>query len=125
MPFITTQQSKIFNMIPGITFTGLAAPSRGAKENAVWLVSIASNTPGMSHRLTREEIFVGLEGMATATLDGVDYQLTPGAAIIVPPDTDFALANPNSATFQAVVVLPVGGQAYVAGEAPFTPPWAA
>ena len=125
MPFISAEQSQIFNLIPGITFTGLASPSRGSKENAVWLVSIASNTLGMPHRLNREEILVGLEGMATATLDGVDYQLTVGSAIIVPPDTDFALANPNEATFRAVAVLPAGGQGYFAGEAPFTPPWAA
>jgi quercetin dioxygenase-like cupin family protein len=125
MPFISAQQSQIFNMIPGVTFTGLAAPSRGSQENSVWLVSIAPNTSGMPHRLNREEILVGLEGVATATLNGVDYQLTVGAAIVVPPDTEFALANPNGATFRAVAVLPAAGQAYIAGEAPFTPLWAA
>jgi hypothetical protein len=45
-----------------------------------------------------------------------------GGAVIVPADTDFALANPYEAPFRAVAVLPVGGAAVMDGDT-FVPPW--
>ena len=123
MPLITAAAAPVFEL-PGVRFTGLAAPSRGARETAVWLVAIAPGTTPTAHRLTREETFVAIEGAARATLAGVDYELAAGSAFVVPPDTDFALANPHDVPFRAVVALPVGGQAVVGGDAPVTPPWA-
>jgi len=123
MPLITAAAAPVFEL-PGVRFTGLAAPSRGARETAVCLVSIAPGTVPTAHRLTREETFVAIEGAARATLAGVDYELAAGSALVVPPDTEFALANPHDAPFRAVVALPVGGQAVIGEAAPFTPPWA-
>ncbi len=123
MPFIPAAEARIFD-IPGVRFSGLAAPSRGATENAVWIVTLQPGTPGMPHRLTREETFVAIEGAAIATVDGVAHDLTEGSALVVPAGAAFSLGNPHDAPFRAVVVLPVGGQAEIAGEAPFTPPWA-
>ena len=40
MPFASTQDSPEFR-ISGVVFHGLAAPSRGATENAVWRVMLA------------------------------------------------------------------------------------
>jgi len=121
-PLITADDTQTFTL-PGIQFTGLAAPSRGASESAVWIVQIQPGTPGLTHQLTREEVFIVLEGRALATLHGTAYELNPGNAFIVPPRTDFALANPFFETFRAVVVLPVGGQGIV-GDDTFVPPWA-
>lgn len=123
MPFIPATEARIFD-IPGVRFAGLAAPSRGATENAVWIVTLQPGTPGMPHRLTREETFVAIGGAASATVDGVAHDLTEGSALVVPAGAEFSLGNPHAAPFRAVVVLPVGGQAEIAGEAPFTPPWA-
>ena len=109
--------------LPGIEFTGLAAPSRGASESAVWIVTIRPGTPGAPHRLTREEVIVAVEGRARASVCGVDYELEAGGAVIVPPGTEFALANPYDEPFRAVAVLPVGGEAMMGGET-FIPPWA-
>jgi len=106
-----------------VTFTGLAAPSRGASESAVWLVTIPPGVEPTPHSLTREEVFVCLGGRARATLRGNDYELHEGCGFVVPADTEFTLANPYGEPFRAVVVLPVGGQARV-GETTFTPPWA-
>lgn len=125
MTYIAAEQAPVFTQIPNVTFTGLAAPSRGARDNAVWLVEIAPGTPGAVHRLTREEVIVALAGEAVATLDGATHTLTPGGALVVPPGADFALANHGAAPFRAVAVLPVGGQACMPGGEPFTPPWAA
>jgi quercetin dioxygenase-like cupin family protein len=125
MTYIAADQAPVYTQVPNVTFTGLAAPSRGARDTAVWLVEIAPGTPGATHRLTREEIIVAIAGEAVATLGGVTHRLAAGGALVVPPDTDFALANPGGAPFRAVAVLPVGGQACMPGGEPFTPPWAA
>lgn len=109
--------------LPGIEFTGLAAPSRGATESAVWVVSILPGTPGAPHQLTREEVLIALEGRARATVGEIDYELEAGGALIVPPGTEFMLANPYAAPFRAVAVLPVGGVAVMGGDT-FIPPWA-
>lgn len=121
-PLITPADACTFTL-PGIEFTGLAAPSRGATESAVWIVRIQPGTPGTPHQLTREEVLVVLEGRARATIAGVDYELEPGSALMVPPRTDFALANPYTTAFRAVAVLPVGG-AGIVGDDTFVPPWA-
>lgn len=123
MPFIPAAEARIFD-IPGVRFAGLAAPSRGATENAVWIVTLQPGAPGMPHRLTREEIFVAIGGAASATVDGTAHELTEGSALVVPAGATLSLSNPHAAPFRAVVVLPVGGQARIDGEAPFTPPWA-
>src|SRR4051794_13854308 len=92
----------------GAEFTGLAAPSRGSRENAVWRLSLAPGAPPVVHQLTREEVFVALSGSARVTLAGAAHELPAGAALIVPPDTDFSLANTGSVPFEAIAVLPVG-----------------
>ena len=76
------------------------------------------------HKVTREEIFVALEGRAQVTLDGIDHVVEAGDTLVLPPGVAFALAAVGGAPFQAIVCLPVGGQATLAGSAPFTPPWA-
>ena len=124
MTLIQSSSAPVF-ALPGVTFTGLASPSRGSRENAVWRVLLQPQTPPRPHRVTREEIFVALSGVADATLAGVHYRLEAGSAFVVPPDTDFSLSNPGSQPFEAVVVLPVGGCAVIGDQAPFIPPWAA
>lgn len=123
MPFIATADAPTF-ALHGASFTGLASPSRGAAENAVWLLTLQPGTPAVPHRLTREETFVGLEGRASARVGDETFEITPGSALVVPPDVPLAIGNPNDTPFRAVAVLPVGGQAVVDGGEPFTPPWA-
>src|SRR5262245_10498635 len=124
MACIAPEDAVVFN-IPGITFSGLAAPSRGARETAAWRVRLAPGTPATPHRLTREEILVAIAGRARATIAGREHDLVAGGAVIVPAETEFALSNPHDEPFEAVAILPVGGQARIGEEAPFTPPWAA
>jgi mannose-6-phosphate isomerase-like protein (cupin superfamily) len=122
MPVITSSDAPTFDL-PGIRFTGLAAPSRGASENSVWMIAVEPGAPGVPHSVTREEIFVATEGVGEMEIAGVATTLRPGDAAVVPADTPFALSNPHGEPFRAVVVLPVGGQA-VTADGPFTPPWA-
>ena len=108
-----------------VQFIGLAAPSRGSTESAVWRIVVAPYTTAKgSHQVTREEIFVALSGTAEVQLGGRSLALEAGSALVVPANTDFSLSNSGSSPFEAVVVLPVGGQAVIAGQPPFIPPWA-
>jgi quercetin dioxygenase-like cupin family protein len=105
-------------------FTSLATPSRGSAETAVWRVEIAPGTPATPHSLTREEVFVVLDGEASVQIDGVVGKARPGDAIVVPADVEFALANDGEQPLRLLCCLPVGGQGRIADGDPFTPPWA-
>jgi mannose-6-phosphate isomerase-like protein (cupin superfamily) len=123
MPLISKSEAPSFNMY-GADFIGLASPKRGSKENAVWIVSLSKGSPPVMHQITREEIFVCLQGRAVAQVGAETYELSEGSALVVPAYTDFQLSNPDDAPFKAVVVLPVGAQALIADNDPFIPPWA-
>jgi mannose-6-phosphate isomerase-like protein (cupin superfamily) len=110
--------------LDGLTVTGLAAPSRGSTETSVWRLALAPHTAGALHCVDREEIFVALAGDATVTIAGQEHTLTEGAAIIVPPHTDFSVGNRGPKPFEAICIQPVGGRAAYPGGEPFTPPWA-
>jgi quercetin dioxygenase-like cupin family protein len=123
MSCIAPEDAAMFTLA-GVVFAGLAAPSRGARETSAWQVRIQPGTLPTPHRLTREEILVATSGRALASIAGVHHDLVAGGAVIVPAETEFALSNPHDAPFEAVAILPVGGQARIGDEAPFTPPWA-
>jgi quercetin dioxygenase-like cupin family protein len=106
-------------------FTSLATPSRGSRETSVWRVEIAPRSPATPHSLTREEIFVVLDGAAAVTMDGERSTARAGDAIVVPPGVNFALANETDDPLHLLCCLPVGGQGRIGDGAPFTPPWAA
>ncbi|HEY0994336.1 MAG TPA: cupin domain-containing protein [Kofleriaceae bacterium] len=124
MPVIRSSAAPQFT-VPGITVTGLAAPSRGARETCVWRLALAANTPGTPHSVDREEIFVVLSGRAVAVIGDDTLELAPGDALIVPAQQAFSLANPHAAPFEAIAVLPVGGLAAMPAGMPFAPPWTA
>ena len=109
--------------LSGTRFTSLATPSRGSSETSVWRVTIEPGVEPTPHRLTREEVFVVLDGTARVTLDGAEAIAHAGDAIVVPADTDFALGNAGADDLQLMCCLPVGGQAITA-QGSFVPPWA-
>ena len=123
MPIVFAKNAREFN-IPNVTFTSRAAPTVGSKENSVWQFRIAPNSPATIHQLTREEIIVALAGQAVVTLGDQTTKIGRGDTIIVPPNIDFGLANESNADFEGVTVIPVGTQAKMRNEPPFTPPWA-
>jgi quercetin dioxygenase-like cupin family protein len=104
-------------------FTSLATPSRGSVETSVWMVDIDPGAPSVPHRLTREEVFVVLQGEATVSLDGRTSNAVAGDAIVVPPATLFSVGNDTSTILRMLCCLPVGGQAET-DDGVFTPPWA-
>ena len=108
----------------GTRFTPLAAPSIGSTEICVWRVELPAHADAVPHELTREEVLVVLSGTARAAIDGRSADIGPGDAIIVPPDTPFSLAATGDEPMVALAYLPVGGQARMPGQEPFTPQWA-
>ena len=110
--------------LPGARFTSLATPSRGSTDTSVWLVELEPGHPAQPHRLTREEVFVVLDGRAQVHLDGAVSTAGAGDAIVVPAGVPFALAAEGEGPLRALCCLPVGGQGQLPGGEPFTPPWA-
>jgi mannose-6-phosphate isomerase-like protein (cupin superfamily) len=108
----------------GTRFTSLATPTRGVVDTAVWTVEIAPGTPAAPHSLTREEVFVVLDGAAAVSIGDVAGTASVGDAIVVPADTQFELSNAGDASLRLLCCMPVGGQARLADGAAFTPPWA-
>jgi quercetin dioxygenase-like cupin family protein len=110
--------------LPGARFTSLVTPSRGSTDTSVWRVEIYPAAPATLHQVTREEVFVVLDGTARVRIGGAEHLAGPGASIVVPPGVPFELAADGDAPLLALCVLPVGGQAQLPGGEPFTPPWA-
>jgi mannose-6-phosphate isomerase-like protein (cupin superfamily) len=108
----------------GARFTSLATPSRGSTDTSVWSVEIDPGAPGTPHQLTREEVFVVLDGRADVRIGDEVSTAAPGDAIVVPAGVPFALAAAGEQPLRALCVLPVGGQAHLADGVPFVPPWA-
>jgi mannose-6-phosphate isomerase-like protein (cupin superfamily) len=107
----------------GTRFTSLATPSRGSAETSVWVVEIDPGTPATPHSLTREEVFVVLDGVAATRVGEDDGVAETGDAIVVPAGVRFEIANGGEEPLWLLCCLPVGGEA-VTAEGRFTPPWA-
>lgn len=122
MPFIDNTNAPRFQ-IPGVSFAGIAAPSRGSQENAVWRTTVEPNTTGLEHHMTREEIIVAIGGKGVVHIGDYRYPLSPGDAFAIPAFTNFSLACAGDTPFEAITVLPAGSRAVVAGKPSFQPPW--
>ncbi len=120
MPVITPQDAPIFDA-GHATITGLAAPSRGARDTSAWHLRLAAGDPSPEHSLDREEVFVVLAGRLTARFADREESAEAGGALIVPAGERFSLLAAG-APAEAVCVLPVGALATMGGET-FTPPW--
>lgn len=124
MPLIPADSARAHEL-HGARFVTLASPSLGAAETSVWRVSLSPGVPPTEHRVTREEVFVVLDGRGVATLDGVAHPLAPGDTFVLPARVAFSLRAEGPAPLEALVCFPVGGQAVIGEAPPFTPPWAA
>jgi quercetin dioxygenase-like cupin family protein len=108
----------------GTTATGYASPSRGAQGLSLWRIVLTAGECTPPHTLTHEEVFLALDGSATATIDGRDEELHAGDCLIVPPDAPFILCAAADG-FGAVCAMRSGGQATIMPDGPtMTPPWA-
>jgi quercetin dioxygenase-like cupin family protein len=121
MPVIDSADAPVFDT-GDATIIGLASPSRGSVDTAAWRVRFEPGQSTPPHALTREEIFVVLEGSITARYGDREETAAAGGALIVPPGQQFTLLATVDAA-EAVCMMSAGGQAIIDGGA-FTPPWA-
>jgi mannose-6-phosphate isomerase-like protein (cupin superfamily) len=89
-----------------------ATPVRSASPHPV---------PAPAHALDREEIFIALSGTMSVTMGDETITVTAGDALIVPAHQQFAMSTPSDESFEAIVVLPVGGQGLIPGQPPSSP----
>jgi len=93
--------------LPGVEFTGLAAPSRGSTDVCTWQIIVA---PGFvspePHTLDRDEIFMVTEGALRMTPGG--ERLGPGDAVVVPAGSPILLVNPGDRPARAFVAIGAG-----------------
>jgi mannose-6-phosphate isomerase-like protein (cupin superfamily) len=122
MPVIYSAKAKTYEM-PGVKFTCLAAPQTGSTENSAWQFSLTPNSQGTLHQVTREEIMIVIRGNATAEIGKDRHNISAGDAIIIPAHTDFRISNMSQEPFDGIAMIPVGAQAIMGSEPPFTPPW--
>jgi len=111
--------------IPGVTFVGMASPSRGSEQLCTWKIIVAagheSDTP---HTRDRDEVFMVLSGTVRLTAGG--ETLGPGDAMVVPAGDKIQLDNPGTDPAEVIVAIPAGFSASGADGTSFgTPPWAA
>ena len=72
--------------LAGARFTSLATPQPRVDRDRASGWSSSHPGAGVAHRLTREEVFVVLDGRAEVRLDGAVSVAEPGDAIVVPPE---------------------------------------
>jgi mannose-6-phosphate isomerase-like protein (cupin superfamily) len=120
---ITHAEAPTFGL-PGVDFTGYAAPSRGSAGLCAWRIDVA---PGLvsdqAHTLDQDEVFLVTSGTITLGQDGP--ALTAGDCAVVPAGTPILLANPGTERATAHVLIRSGFSAAMAdGTRMATPPWA-
>ena len=123
MHVITEAEAPRF-ALPGVTFTALASPSRGASGVCTWRLTVAPKLRSdQSHTLDRDEIFMVAAGAIQLAADGA--VLRAGDAAVVPAGTPIELSNPAGEPAEVYVAIVAGFTAVMAdGTALDTPPWA-
>jgi quercetin dioxygenase-like cupin family protein len=84
-------------------FSGDLTPSDGLTAG------VAELEPGGwlgLHRHTPAEIYYGLEGHGTVTIEGKDYDLAPGTAVFIPADAEHGVRNIGSGPLRFLYVFP-------------------
>ena len=123
MHVITATGAPRFDL-PGVQFTGLAAPSRGSREVCTWRITVAAGLDSpQAHTLDRDEIFMVTSGALQLAADTPPVRA--GDVAVVPAGMPIQLGNPGAEPAEAYVVIGAGFTATMAdGTSVGTPPWA-
>jgi mannose-6-phosphate isomerase-like protein (cupin superfamily) len=123
MHVIRGTEAAVFDL-PGVTFTALAAPSRGSAELCAWLITVEAGLESAeAHTLDRDEVFLVVEGQVRLAPGG--DVAAAGDVVVVPAGEPIQLANPGQEPARVHVAITAGFQAAMAdGTSIGTPPWA-
>jgi mannose-6-phosphate isomerase-like protein (cupin superfamily) len=110
--------------LPGVEFTGLAAPSRGSGEVCTWQITVeAGLISDQSHHLDRDEVFMVTSGAVQLSRGG--EVLRAGDVAVVPAGEPIQLVNLGTEPATAYVVIQAGFTGTMQdGTVVGTPPWA-
>ena len=110
--------------LPGIEFTGMAAPSRGSAGLCTWRLAVAAGLVSPEpHTIDQDEVFMVMAGALRITADGETVHA--GDTVVVPAGTAIQLANPGGTPAEVIVAIRAGFTAKGADGASIgTPPWA-
>lgn len=109
---------------PGGNFgSGLATPSRGAREVSVIRQRQQAGGANPEHTHDREEVMVVLAGSITVTAGGQTHGLGPGDAVIVPPRTSHRVENAGGEPAEWLLVAPAGVRFFHSSGEEGSPPW--
>ena len=98
-------------------------PDSRAFETSIWLVEVDEGTAATPHAMTREEIFVVLDGRADVRIGDDDMTAGTGDAIVVPAGATFEIRPSPGHHLRALCLSPVGNQARLRNGELVTPPW--
>jgi mannose-6-phosphate isomerase-like protein (cupin superfamily) len=109
--------------LPGVEFTGLAAPSRGSAGLCTWKLTVDPGVGGGEpHTLDRDEVFMVVNGTVQLAPDG--EKLGPGDAAVVPAGEPIALTNLGEESAELYVAIVAGFTGTMADGTTVQPPWA-
>jgi quercetin dioxygenase-like cupin family protein len=109
---------------PAAVMVGLAAPSQGSAELSTWRIRMNPDNDSPIHIIDREQVWMPLSGTFEFTVDGETVKVSPGEAAVVPAGSTRQF-RAGEETAEAIVCMPVGGQASVPGsDAKQALPWA-
>lgn len=109
----------------GAVFTSYANSTTGSTELRAWTTRLPSGQEGAEHQISREEIFLVLEGTARVSLDGQESALAPGDVLVAPADSRLRLDNPGAQDVLIWATTSAGLSARLADGSVVSPPWAA
>src|SRR5690242_15373509 len=110
--------------LPGLEFTGMAAPSRGSAGLCTWRLAVAAGLDSpVPHTIDQDEVFMVTAGAVTLTPGGETVHA--GDTAVVPAGCEIQLSNPGDTPAEVIVAIRAGFTAKGADGAPIgTPPWA-
>jgi mannose-6-phosphate isomerase-like protein (cupin superfamily) len=123
MNIVRAAHAPVFDL-PGISFTALAAPSRGSAQVCAWLLTVDPTfDPGESQTLDRDEVFVVVDG-SIQWGDGGEI-VEKGDAVVAVAGEHIRFTNPGEVPALVYVAIQAGFNAVTSdGTTIGTPPWA-
>ncbi|MFF0270963.1 cupin domain-containing protein [Kribbella sp. NPDC004536] len=107
--------------LPGVEFTGYAAPARGSAGLCTWRLTVDVGHGGDApHTLDRDEVFMMLSGSVQLG----EEKLSPGDAVVVPAGEPISLTNLGEEKAELIVAITAGFTGYMADGTAVQPPWA-
>ena len=109
---------------PAAVMAGLAAPSQGSAELTSWRIRMKPGVDSPVHIIDREQVWMPVSGAFEFIVDGETATVAAGQAVVLPAGvTRQFRVTADSA--EAIVCMPVGGQAGApGGDAKQALPWA-